>query len=170
MLRTISRNEKSQDVLLKGGKLACTCGDAVFTGIPCRHMLSLASKQEGIGYENLPFNPVWKKSYYIEKHEDKEPERAQEEEEEKKIEENQRMEEQNLNKIDILEKEEIGVKKTVRKVIFFRNNEYKHFRLQSLSTAKALVDLPLQVKEPLQVKGQLVQKKQLKKHQKRENR
>ena len=61
MLRIISRNEKTQDVLLKGGKLACTCGDAVFTGIPCRHMLSLSSKQEGIGYENLPFNPVWKK-------------------------------------------------------------------------------------------------------------
>jgi len=40
--------------------------DAVFVGVPCRHMISLANSQKEIKYRSLPFNKRWKTDYYSE--------------------------------------------------------------------------------------------------------
>lgn len=53
-------------MLLNNGRLSCSCGDPTFTGIPCRHLLALVCKVKHISYENLVFNPRWKKDYFIE--------------------------------------------------------------------------------------------------------
>ena len=55
--------------------------------MPCRHLIALVTKQPGLEFENLPFNPRWRKDFYIEALDDKEPERIfQEEDEEQKSE------------------------------------------------------------------------------------
>ena len=70
-------------ITLQRKKLKCTCGDPIFTGIPCRYLLVVATKQKEIDFDSLPFK-VWKKNYYKD---EPEPEGAfpKEEEEKKKF-------------------------------------------------------------------------------------
>jgi len=54
----------------------CTCGDPTFTGIPCRHLIAVATKQENISYSSLSLNQRWKKEYYQPDQSLAEPERV----------------------------------------------------------------------------------------------
>lgn len=44
ILRHVSRNEALRKVRLVRGKFQCECSDETFTGLPCRHILSIASR------------------------------------------------------------------------------------------------------------------------------
>jgi len=61
-----SRNQKEQKISLSHNKLKCSCGDDVFSGIPCRHILALPSKESDVSVRNLVFNSRWGKKNYIE--------------------------------------------------------------------------------------------------------
>jgi len=105
IVRSSSRNGKLQIITLAHRKLTCTCGDSTFSGIPCRHQLAFATKQEGISFENLPFNKVWRKDYFIEEKKDKEPERNFQENE---GEENNQ--DQEILETEVLNVDENGIK------------------------------------------------------------
>lgn len=66
ILRTAHRKTGEQTMVLKNGKLECSCEDPTFTGIPCRHLIALASSEKNITFENLVFNVRWKKQYFSE--------------------------------------------------------------------------------------------------------
>lgn len=63
-----------QEIKLNSGELKCSCGDPIYTGLPCRHLIALVCREEQFGYQDLPFNPRWRKNYFIENQEDQEPE------------------------------------------------------------------------------------------------
>lgn len=53
-------------------KLFCDCGDTVYQGVPCCHLLAIVVKNQGAEEENLPFNKRWELRYYVRKNEEKE--------------------------------------------------------------------------------------------------
>jgi len=73
IFRNIERNDQIREVKLKRGYLQCDCKDSIYTGLPCRHMVALATKEKGLSFKNLPFNKRWKLNYYKELIEDVEP-------------------------------------------------------------------------------------------------
>lgn len=66
MNRKSVRNKCEQTLSLIRGKLFCSCQEPSYTGIPCRHLLALVSKDDKIDFKNLVFNERWKKSYFDE--------------------------------------------------------------------------------------------------------
>lgn len=46
--------------------LKCDCNDDTFLGIPCRHQFALFIRQE-VGFDVLPFEKRWVKTFYQEK-------------------------------------------------------------------------------------------------------
>jgi len=80
-------------ITLQRKKLKCTYGDHIFPEVPCRHLLAVATKQEEIDFDSLPFNKVWKKNY---DKDEPEPERAFPKEEEKVQERGEKTDESNL--------------------------------------------------------------------------
>jgi len=66
MNRKSVRNKCQQTPSLIRGKLFCSCQEPSYTGIPCRHLLALVSKDDKIDFKNLVFNERWKKAYFDE--------------------------------------------------------------------------------------------------------
>ena len=60
------RNEKVQELKPIRGKLTCSCKDPLFIGIPCRHLLTLTTKEESIEFKCLPFTKRQEKCFYTE--------------------------------------------------------------------------------------------------------
>jgi len=54
--RTAERNGYKRVLKLKDGLVSCECGDDLFIGVPCRHMIGVANKEPSIHYRNLPIN------------------------------------------------------------------------------------------------------------------
>ena len=54
--------------------MSCECGDEVFSGIPCRHSVAIATSSNEVNFQSLNFNPRWKISYYNELPENLDPE------------------------------------------------------------------------------------------------
>ena len=73
--RCVGRNDFFHDVHLVKKKLYCDCGDDIYQGAPCRHILAIVVKDQGAKQENLCINKRWGILYYVEKSEDKEPEK-----------------------------------------------------------------------------------------------
>ena len=69
----MSRNDFFHQVKLIRKKLYCDCGDDVYQGIPCRHILAIVVKNKGAQVENLSINERWQILYYNEEIEDNEP-------------------------------------------------------------------------------------------------
>jgi hypothetical protein len=51
---------------VKQGKirLECDCGDPIFVGLPCRHLLARATSQNNFNFKLLPWNRRWSIDYY----------------------------------------------------------------------------------------------------------
>lgn len=60
-IRKVERNEILHIVKKVGQKLKCDCGDDVFYGIPCRHLVAVVSKVLNNNFDMLLFNKRWKK-------------------------------------------------------------------------------------------------------------
>ena len=63
-------------------------GGPTYTGIPCRHLIAVATKEEKVSFSALSFNRRWKKEYYNQGNNEAEPERAnggEKEEQQKEI-------------------------------------------------------------------------------------
>ena len=54
-------------------KLFCSCGDDIFTGVPCRHLLAIATKDPSVEFNNLVINRRWRIDYYVENEELQDP-------------------------------------------------------------------------------------------------
>ena len=63
--RIAERNGYKRVLKLKDGLVSCECGDDLFIGVPCRHMIGVANKEPSIHYRNLPINERWRISYCI---------------------------------------------------------------------------------------------------------
>ena len=74
IFREVKRNQVIRKVTLVSGKLRCDCRDDNFTGIPCRHLLVVATKDPKVEFSSLKINSRWKISYYTEKDDIKDPE------------------------------------------------------------------------------------------------
>jgi len=72
-----------REISFTRGKLNCDCGDSVFMGVPCRHLLALVSKEDKLSYSFLPINIRWKIAYYTDKESIRDPMLIQNDEESK---------------------------------------------------------------------------------------
>jgi len=66
------RNDVKHEIKLQNGKLKCDCKDALFVGVPCRHLLALVTKEKELEPKSLPINNRWRKDYYKEEEEEEE--------------------------------------------------------------------------------------------------
>ena len=67
------RNDQTRKVTLVRGKLFCSCNDDIFTGIPFRHLLAIATKDPSVEFINLVVNRRWRIDYYVENEELQDP-------------------------------------------------------------------------------------------------
>ena len=65
-IRIVERNNKKHCIKLKQKKISCDCGDDVYVGIPCRHLLALFTKEKNFDFSFLNFNERWRIKYFIE--------------------------------------------------------------------------------------------------------
>jgi len=64
VFRQVEVNGISHDVRKAQNKLVCDCGDDIFQGIPCRHLIAVANKALNNDFSALHFQERWAKSYF----------------------------------------------------------------------------------------------------------
>jgi len=74
IFREVTRNDVVRTVSLVHGKFYCSCHEDRFTGIPCRHILAIATKDPTVQLNSLRINPRWKINYFVEKENIQDPE------------------------------------------------------------------------------------------------
>ena len=62
----MERNEKVHCIKLKNKKLHCDCGEDIYVGIPCRHLLTVLTKEKSLDFYALIFNERWKINFFHE--------------------------------------------------------------------------------------------------------
>jgi len=63
--RTVEYNERIHIIKKIENKLYCDCGNDIFVGIPCYHIIAIFVKKE-ISFHLLKFNNRWELSFYKE--------------------------------------------------------------------------------------------------------
>ncbi len=61
--RIVERNGKEHKVKIVCTLLVCDCNNALFSGVPCRHMIASFVKSK-LEIKNLPFNSRWESAYF----------------------------------------------------------------------------------------------------------